>query len=109
MRTTLNQSSINYGLALASLPGKPDGVYGHHSERGVKVLERPRRGEQGTVAWTANLRTGTDGHARMVFETPGSLAHWRITVCAMSITGASDGVVGQHTANIRSDKPLYLK
>jgi len=109
VRTTSSQSFISYDLALASLPGKPGGTYGRHNERGVKVLERPRRDEKDTAAWVANLQTGADGRARMTFKMPDSLARWRITVRAVSTTGASDGIVGQRTASIRSDKPLYLK
>ena len=109
VRTTSSQSFISYDLALASLPGKPGGTYGRHNERGVKVLERPRRDEQDTAAWQANLVTGADGRARMTFTMPDSLARWRITVRAVSTTGASDGIVGQRTASIRSDKALYLK
>ncbi|AXW37190.1 hypothetical protein CJO96_02235 [Ralstonia solanacearum] len=109
VRTTSSQSFISYDLALSSLPGKPGGTYGRHNERGVKVLERPRRDEQDTAAWVANLQTGADGRARMTFTMPDSLARWRVTVRAVSTTGAADGIVGQRTASIRSDKALYLK
>jgi uncharacterized protein YfaS (alpha-2-macroglobulin family) len=71
----------------------------------VKVLERPRRDDQDTAAWEANLKTDANGHATMTFRMPDSLARWRITVRA----AAPDGMVGQRTAYVRSDKALYLK
>jgi uncharacterized protein YfaS (alpha-2-macroglobulin family) len=103
VRTTSSLSFISYDMALSSLPGAPEP--GRYNERGVKVLERPRRDEKDTAAWVANLKTDAAGHAHMSFVMPDSLTRWRITVRATT----ADGVVGQTTANVRSDKPLYLK
>jgi uncharacterized protein YfaS (alpha-2-macroglobulin family) len=103
VRTTSSLNFISYDMALAALPGAPE--QGRYNERGVKVLERPRRDEKDTAAWVANLKTDAAGHAHMSFVMPDSLTRWRITVRATT----ADGVVGQTTANLRSDKPLYLK
>lgn len=103
VRTTSSLNFISYDMALAALPGAPP--RSRYNERGVKVLERPRRDEQDTAAWVADLPTDALGHARMHFTMPDSLARWRITVRAAT----ADGVVGQTTANVRSDKPLYVK
>ena len=103
VRTTSSLNFISYDMALSSLPGAPE--QGRYNERAVKVLERPRRDEKDTAAWVANLTTDAAGHAHMSFVMPDSLTRWRITVRATT----PDGVVGQTTANVRSDKPLYLK
>lgn len=106
VRTTSSLSFITYDLALSALRGAPDGPQrGQYNERGVKVLERPRRDDVDTAAWQGDLQTDANGHARMTFRMPDSLARWRITVRAIS----ADGTVGQRTAYVRSDKPLYLK
>ncbi|WP_441617106.1 MULTISPECIES: alpha-2-macroglobulin family protein [unclassified Cupriavidus] len=105
VRTTSSLNFIGYDLATSGQPGAGGPERGRYNERGVKVLERPRRDDKDTAAWEANLRTGADGRARMSFTMPDSLTRWRITVRAM----ASDGMVGQRTASIRSDKSLYLK
>ncbi|MDR3100095.1 MAG: alpha-2-macroglobulin family protein [Paraburkholderia sp.] len=106
VRTTSSLSFITYDLALSALRGAPGGPQrGQYNERGVKVLERPRRDDIDTAAWQADLQTDASGHARMTFLMPDSLARWRITVRAVS----ADGTVGQRTAYVRSDKPLYLK
>ncbi|CAM2175562.1 Alpha-2-macroglobulin [Paraburkholderia sacchari] len=106
VRTTSSLSFITYDLALSAMRGAPGGPQrGQYNERGVKVLERPRRDDIDTAAWQADLQTDTSGHARMTFRMPDALARWRITVRAIS----ADGTVGQRTAYVRSDKPLYLK
>ncbi len=106
VRTSSSLSFITYDLARAPLKGAPGGPQrANYNERGVKVLERPRRDEQDTAAWEANLKTDANGHATMSFKMPDSLARWRITVRA----AAPDGMVGQRTAYVRSDKALYLK
>ncbi|WP_143751978.1 alpha-2-macroglobulin [Burkholderia sp. SRS-W-2-2016] len=106
VRTSSSLSFITYDLARAPLKGAPGGPQrANYNERGVKVLERPRRDEQDTAAWAANLRTDANGHATLSFKMPDSLARWRITVRA----AAPDGMVGQRTAYVRSDKALYLK
>jgi len=105
VRTTSSLNFIGYDLAASSQPGAGGPERGRYNERGVKVLERPRRDEKDTAAWEASLRTDANGRARMTFTMPDSLTRWRITVRAM----AGDGMVGQRTASIRSDKGLYLK
>ncbi|SDE04926.1 alpha-2-macroglobulin family protein [Paraburkholderia lycopersici] len=106
VRTTSSLSFITYDLAASAMRGAPGGPQrGQYNERGVKVLERPRRDDVDTAAWQAELLTDASGHARMAFKMPDSLARWRITVRAIS----ADGTVGQRIAYVRSDKPLYLK
>ena len=106
VRTTSSLSFITYDLALSAMRGAPGGPQrGQYNERGVKVLERPRRDDIDTAAWQADLQTDASGHARMTFRMPDALARWRITVRAIS----ADGTVGQRTAYVRSDKALYLK
>ncbi len=106
VRTTSSLSFITYDLALSAMRGAPGGPQrGQYNERGVKVLERPRRDDIDTAAWQADLQTDASGHARMTFRMPDALARWRVTVRAIS----ADGTVGQRTAYVRSDKPLYLK
>lgn len=103
VRTTSSLNFISYDMSLSALPGAP--ARGRYNERAVKVLERPRRDEKDTAAWEANLVTDASGHAQMSFTMPDSLARWRVTVRATT----AQGVVGQTTANVLSDKPLYLK
>ncbi|MFX1764726.1 alpha-2-macroglobulin [Paraburkholderia sp. A1RI-2L] len=106
VRTTSSLSFITYDLALSAMRGAPGGPQrGQYNERGVKVLERPRRDDIDTAAWQADLQTDASGHTRMTFRMPDALARWRITVRAIS----ADGTVGQRTAYVHSDKPLYLK
>lgn len=106
VRTTSSLSFITYDLALSALRGAPGGPQrAQYNERGVKMLERPRRDDVDTAAWQADLQTDASGHARMTFRMPDALARWRITVRAIS----ADGSVGQRTAYVNSSKPLYLK
>ncbi|HEY0296541.1 MAG TPA: alpha-2-macroglobulin [Bordetella sp.] len=106
VRTSSSLSFITYDLALSAMRGAPGGPQrGQYNERGVKVLERPRRDEVDTAAWQADLVTDAQGRTRMQFRMPDSLARWRITVRAVS----TEGDVGQRTDYIRSDKDFYLK
>ncbi|WP_228881829.1 alpha-2-macroglobulin family protein [Paraburkholderia saeva] len=106
VRTSSSLSFITYDLAMSALRGAPGGPQrGQYNERGVKVLERPRRDDMDTAAWEGSLHADADGHARMTFRMPDALARWRITVRAVN----GDGMVGQRTAYVRSDKALYLK
>ncbi|UUC51366.1 alpha-2-macroglobulin family protein [Pseudomonas citronellolis] len=103
VRTSASLSFISYDVALpgsASAPGRSN-----RSERGVKVLERPRREDVDTAAWEPKLVTDAEGKARFSFRMPDSLTRWRITARAMD----GDGQVGQKKQFIRSEKPLYLK
>lgn len=79
-----------------------------YNERAVKVLERPRRDDTDTAAWLPALVTDAQGQARFSFRMPDALSRWRITVRATGLA-AADGVPGQRTAFVRSDKALYAK
>ncbi|UCJ16900.1 alpha-2-macroglobulin family protein [Pseudomonas sp. MM211] len=103
VRTSASLSFISYDLALPGTPSAPGRA--NRSERGVKVLERPRREEVDTASWQPDLVTDADGKARFSFRMPDSLTRWRITARAVS----ADGQVGQKRQFVRSEKPLYLK
>ncbi|PAU64439.1 hypothetical protein BZL41_10020 [Pseudomonas sp. PIC25] len=103
VRTSASLSFIAYDLALPGSPSAPGRA--NRSERGVKVLERPRREDVDTAAWQPDLVTDADGKARFSFRMPDSLTRWRITVRAIDEAGQ----VGQKKQFIRSEKPLYLK
>jgi uncharacterized protein YfaS (alpha-2-macroglobulin family) len=103
VRTAASQSFISYDLAVSRSKGAPE----PHSvsERRVKVLERPRRDEVDTAFWKPSLQTDAGGRARFTFVMPDALTRWRITGRALG----GEGLVGQRTAYVRSDKPVYLK
>ena len=103
VRTSASLSFISYDVALPGSPGAPGKA--NRSERGVKVLERPRREDVDTAAWQPELVTDANGKVRFTFRMPDSLTRWRITARAI----ADAGQVGQKNQFIRSDKPLYLK
>lgn len=103
VRTSASLSFISYDVALPGSPGAPGKA--NRSERGVKVLERPRREDVDTAAWQPELLTDANGKTRFTFKMPDSLTRWRITVRAI----ADDGQVGQKKQFVRSEKPLYLK
>jgi alpha-2-macroglobulin len=103
VRTSASLSFISYDVALPGRPSAPPS--GNRSERGVKVLERPRREEVDTAAWVPDLQTDAEGRARISFRMPDSLTRWRITARAV----AEDGLVGQRREFVRSEQPLYLK
>lgn len=103
VRTTASLAFIAYDMAVPGSPTPPSAS--NRSERGVKVLERPRREEVDTAAWEADLVTDAQGKAQLRFRMPDSLTRWRITARAV----AADGLVGQRRAFVRSDKSLYLK
>lgn len=103
VRTSASLSFISYDVALPGSPGAPGKA--NRSERGVKVLERPRREDVDTAAWQPELLTDAEGKTRFTFKMPDSLTRWRITARAI----ADDGQVGQKKQFVRSDKPLYLK
>ncbi|MEO7497214.1 MAG: alpha-2-macroglobulin [Massilia sp.] len=103
VRTTASLSFISYDMA----QGRSSGVPARHNynERGVKVLERPRRDNVDTAYWAPSLKTDADGNARVSFIMPDALTRWRITGRAMD----AQGRVGQRTAYLRSDKSFYAK
>lgn len=104
VRTALSHSFIGYDVARP--PGKGTApVRREPSERGVKVLERPRRDDTDTAGWWPNLSTGPDGKVTVTFRMPDALTRWRIT--ARAITG--DGVVGQKSGHVESHKAFYAK
>lgn len=103
VRTSASLSFISYDVALPGSPGAPGKA--NRSERGVKVLERPRREDVDTAAWEPELVTDANGKTRFTFKMPDSLTRWRITARAI----ADDGQVGQKKQFLRSEKPLYLK
>ncbi|KAB0492716.1 alpha-2-macroglobulin family protein [Pseudomonas vancouverensis] len=103
VRTSASLSFISYDVALPGSPAAPGKA--NRSERGVKVLERPRREDVDTAAWQPELLTDANGKTRFTFKMPDSLTRWRITARAI----ADDGHVGQKKQFLRSEKPLYLK
>ncbi|VVQ18099.1 hypothetical protein PS914_06120 [Pseudomonas fluorescens] len=103
VRTSASLSFISYDVALPGSPSAPGKA--NRSERGVKVLERPRREDVDTAAWQPELVTDANGKTRFTFKMPDSLTRWRITARAI----ADDGQVGQKKQFVRSEKPLYLK
>ncbi|HEX7984865.1 MAG TPA: MG2 domain-containing protein, partial [Duganella sp.] len=103
VRTTASLSFISYDMAQARSSGAP--ARHNYNERGVKVLERPRRDNVDTAYWAPSLKTDADGNARVSFTMPDALTRWRITGRAMD----AQGRVGQRTGYLRSDKSFYAK
>jgi alpha-2-macroglobulin len=103
VRTTSTQSFIAYDLASVDTGAQPKrrGT----PERAVKLLERPRRENVDTAFWNPSLATDANGKATFSFRVPDSLTRWRITARTVNI----EGVVGQKTAHVLSDKPFYVK
>ncbi|MFL6659067.1 MAG: MG2 domain-containing protein, partial [Massilia sp.] len=65
VRTTASLSFISYDMAVGRSAGAP--ARHNYNERGVKVLERPRRDNIDTAFWAPSLKTDADGHARVTF------------------------------------------
>ncbi|GJI99210.1 UPF0192 protein [Duganella caerulea] len=103
VRTTASLSFISYDMAQGRSGGAP--ARHNYNERGVKVLERPRRDNIDTAYWAPSLKTDADGNARVSFTMPDALTRWRITGRAMD----AQGRVGQRTGYLRSDKNFYAK
>lgn len=103
VRTAASLSFITYDRARSYSRNAP--AANRYAERGVKVLERPRRDDVDTAAWQPKLMTDANGKARLSFVMPDSLTRWRITVRATT----AEGVVGQKTQYVLSDKPAYVK
>jgi uncharacterized protein YfaS (alpha-2-macroglobulin family) len=103
VRTTASLSFISYDMAQGRGGEAP--VRHNYNERGVKVLERPRRDDVDTAFWAPSLKTDENGHARVTFTMPDALTRWRITAHAMD----AQGRVGQRTGYLRSDKSFYTK
>ena len=103
VRTTASLSFISYDLAAGRTAGAP--ARHNYNERGVKVLERPRRDNVDTAVWAPNIKTDAEGRARLIFTMPDALTRWRITGRAMD----AEGRVGQRSSYLRSDKNFYAK
>jgi len=103
VRTHSSLQFIGYDMASYRLSAPP--ARGSSHERGFKVLERPRRDNVDTAYWNGQLSTDSSGRASFTFVMPDSLTRWRITGRAIS----AQGLVGQRTAYLRSDKPFYAK
>ncbi len=103
VRTTASLSFISYDMAQGRISGAP--ARHNYNERGVKVLERPRRDNVDTALWAPMLKTDAAGRARVTFTMPDALTRWRITGRAMD----AQGRVGQRTGYVRSDKAFYAK
>lgn len=103
VRTTASLSFISYDMAQGRTAGAP--ARHNYNERGVKVLERPRRDNIDTAYWAPSLKTDAAGNARVTFTMPDALTRWRITGRAMD----DQGRVGQRTGYLRSDKNFYAK
>lgn len=104
VRTTSSLSFISYDMATGRLAGPP--ARSSTPQRGVKVLERPRREEVDTAYWNGGLQTGADGRLTVSVRMPDSLTRWRITARAMQ---PETGLVGQAAAYVRSSRDFYTK
>lgn len=104
VRTTSSLSFISYDMATGRLAGPPS--RSSTPQRGVKVLERPRREEVDTAYWNGALQTGEDGSLTVTLRMPDSLTRWRITARAMQ---PDTGLVGQAAAYVRSSRDFYTK
>jgi alpha-2-macroglobulin len=103
VRTHSSLQFISYDLASYRKSAPPS--RGSSRERGIKVLERPRRDNIDTAYWNGQLSTDSKGFTSFTFVMPDSLTRWRITGRAIS----AQGQVGQRTAYLRSEKSFYAK
>ncbi len=106
VRTQSSLSFISFDEAID--PRDPGATSRQAQERGVKLLERPRRDERDTALFDPVVRTGADGKARLSFRVPDALTRWRITAKGYGVD-AADGLVGEKRAFFLSDKPFYAK
>lgn len=104
VRTTSSLAFISYDMATGRLAGPP--ARSTTPQRGVKVLERPRREEVDTAYWNGALQTDANGVVKVQVRMPDSLTRWRVTARALQ---ADTGLVGQKTAYVRSSKDVYTK
>ncbi len=77
-------------------------------ERGIKLMERPRRDDRDTAYWGPAVMTDAEGRARVQFVMPDALTRWRVTARAVGQAG-SDGLVGDRRGFIQSDKEIFAK
>jgi uncharacterized protein YfaS (alpha-2-macroglobulin family) len=78
------------------------------NERGVKLLERPRRDDRDTAFFAPALHTDANGHVQVRFKLPDALTRWRLTAKAYGVD-AADGLLGEKRAFVLSDKPFFAK
>lgn len=104
VRTTASLSFIGYDLAKPPMSTSFPKVNSTH-QRAIKIQERPRRDDVDTAFWNPSLMSDENGHVRVTFTMPDSLTRWRITVRGMDTMGT----VGQSSASIFSNKPVYIK
>jgi len=97
-------SSLNFHTYDQAINGQ-DTETAARFNRPIKLLERPRRENIDTAAWFPRLKTGKDGRGRFSFVMPDSLTRWRMTARATTPAGK----IGQDTASLISEKPVYLK
>jgi Large extracellular alpha-helical protein len=57
------------------------------------VVPKVRKAFPDTAYWNPNVRTGSDGHARVEFAFPDALTTWRTTIRGMTDDGKAGGVV----------------
>jgi len=57
------------------------------------VVPKVRKAFPDTAYWNPDVRTSTDGHARVEFNFPDALTTWRTTIRAMTDDGKAGGVV----------------
>ncbi len=79
-----------------------------NAERGVKLMERPRRDDKDTAFWGPSVMTDAQGRAKVQFVMPDALTRWRVTARAVG-QAASDGLVGDRRAFLQSDKEIFAK
>lgn len=106
VRTHSSLAFISYDEAAA--PGLSPPRSRSTQERGIKLLERPRRDERDTAYWSGNITTDAQGRARISFTVPDALTRWRLTARGFAL-GKADGLVGERRAYFQSDKPVYAK
>ena len=106
VRTHSSLSFISFDEAID--PRRADAAARGQQERGIKVLERPRRDERDTAYFDPAIRTDAQGHARITFTVPDALTRWRLTAKAYGQDSA-DGLVGEKRAYVQSDKPFFAR
>lgn len=106
VRTHSSLSFITYDEAAD--PRQLESLARQNNERGVKVLERPRRDERDTAYFAPAVTTDAQGRAKVSFTVPDALTRWRVTAKAYG-QGSADGLVGERRAYFQSDKPFFAR
>ncbi|WKB53935.1 MG2 domain-containing protein [Eleftheria terrae] len=106
VRTQSSLSFISFDEALD--PQDASSIGQQRNERGIKLLERPRRDERDTAYFAPVVRTDAAGRAQVRFTVPDALTRWRVTAKAYG-TGGADGLVGERRAFFLSDQPVFAK